>query len=186
MTPLTARHCLHRTCVPSILDVTTNILHIGCRGCFVFVSLWLHSLFFFSSSSGELCHRRTMFSLSIKWWLDKVWRKHLSLCPNTVMSAGEQQLLRWLKVITSYFLEHVAGVIYNLLTYCSRLLCGGIASPWGKFNNFSSHHSSRERCLKRLFGLSREENPFWFLAEPFLKGYTWRALPRTQHKGLYM
>lgn len=42
-----SQHCLHRTWAPSILDVTTNILHIECRGCFVFLSLWLYSLFFF-------------------------------------------------------------------------------------------------------------------------------------------
>jgi len=33
------------------------------------------------------------------------------------MSAGEQQLLEYLKVITSYFLETVAGVIFNPLTH---------------------------------------------------------------------
>lgn len=34
-----SQHCLQRMCVPSTVDVTSNILHIGCKGCFLFASL---------------------------------------------------------------------------------------------------------------------------------------------------
>lgn len=68
-----SQHCLQHMYVPSILDVTSNILHIECTGCFLFA----HSdyLFFSLSSNIELWHNQTMFSFSIKWLLNKVSRK---------------------------------------------------------------------------------------------------------------
>lgn len=72
-----SQHRLQRMYVPSILDVTTSILHIGCTGCFLFVSLWLYLLFcFVFSSNRELWHKRTMFPLSITRLLDKVFLKN--------------------------------------------------------------------------------------------------------------
>lgn len=46
-------------------------------------------------------------------------RKHLSHHRDG-MSAGRPQLVECLEVIASYFLENVAGIIYNPLTGCSR------------------------------------------------------------------
>lgn len=34
-----SQRCLNHTCVLSVLGVTTQILHSGCRECFAFVSL---------------------------------------------------------------------------------------------------------------------------------------------------
>lgn len=89
-----SQFCLHHTCGPSILDVTTNILHTGCRGCFVFVSLWLYSLFFSPTQSCDTdrpcfhCHSNDHLTRFLENTFHYVLTHY---CDG--MSAGEQQLL---------------------------------------------------------------------------------------------
>lgn len=125
-------------CVPSILDVTTNIVHIGCRGCFVFVSVWLYSpiFFFFSPACEKAC-----FGCQSERSLNKVFLKTPFLCVPTLMlcvleNNNAVELLEGYHFLLSTI--NLAGVICNPLTHCSWLYWA-IASTWGELNAFSSH-----------------------------------------------
>ena len=91
-----SQHCLHRMCVPSILDVTTNILHIRCRGCFCLTQI-IFSLFFSPPPLKSCDTDKPCFHRQSNDHLTRFLEKTPFPCVLTHyydgMSAGEQQLL---------------------------------------------------------------------------------------------